>query len=69
MIEFGRIHLSGWLAWVLWSVAHVFFLVGYRNRLAVGWNLLWNYLTFARHARLITGEVEAAPVVIERLAA
>ena len=69
VIEFGRLHLSGWLAWVLWSVAHVFFLVGYRNRLAVGWNLLWNYLTFARHARLITGEVEAAPVVIERLAA
>ena len=69
VIEFGRLHLSGWLAWVLWSVAHVFFLIGYRNRLAVGWNLLWNYLTFARHARLITGEVEAAPVVIERLAA
>ena len=69
VIEFGRLHLSGWLAWVLWSVAHVFFLVGYRNRLAVGWNLLWNYLTFARHARLITGEVEAAPPATERLAA
>ena len=69
VIDFGRVHLTGWLAWVLWSVAHVFFLVGHRNRLAVGWNLLWNYLTFARHARLITGEVEAAPVTIERLAA
>lgn len=59
VIDFGRVRLSGWLAWVLWSVAHVFFLVGFRNRLSVGWNLAWNYLTFARHARLITGEIEA----------
>jgi len=58
VIDFGRVHVSGFLAWVLWSVAHVYFLVGYRNRLAVGWNLLWNYLTFARHARLITGEID-----------
>ena len=69
VIEFGRLHLSGWLAWVLWSVAHVFFLVGYRNRLAVGWNLLWNYLTFARHARLINGEVEFSAADVKRLAA
>ena len=69
VIEFGRIHLSGWLAWVLWSVAHVFFLVGYRNRLAVGWNLLWNYLTFARHARLINGDVEFTAADVKRLAA
>ncbi len=59
VIDFGRLHVTGFPAWVLWSVAHVLFLVGYRNRLAVGWNLLWNYLTFARHARLITGEVVA----------
>lgn len=69
VIEFGRIHLSGWLAWVLWSAAHVFFLVGYRNRLAVGWNLLWNYLTFARHARLINGDVEFSAADVKRLAA
>jgi NADH:ubiquinone reductase (H+-translocating) len=41
---------------------HVFFLVGFRNRLSVGWGLLWNYLTYARHARLITGEIEPAPI-------
>jgi len=69
VIDFGRVHLTGWLAWVLWSVAHVFFLVGFRNRLAVGWNLVWNYLTFARHARLITGEVEASAPEDRRLAA
>ena len=54
---------------MLWSVAHVFFLVGFRNRLSVGWNLVWNYLTFARHARLITGEVEVERGGTERLAA
>ena len=69
VIDFGRVHLSGFLAWVLWSVAHVFFLVGYRNRLAVGWNLLWNYLTFARHARLINGDVEFTAADVEQLAA
>ncbi|MFM9977881.1 MAG: NAD(P)/FAD-dependent oxidoreductase [Sphingomonadaceae bacterium] len=63
VIDFGRVHVTGFPAWVLWSVAHVYFLVGYRNRLAVGWNLLWNYLTYARHARLITGEVPAAYAV------
>jgi len=56
VIDFGRLHVTGFAAWVLWSVAHVFFLVGFRNRFSVGLSLLWNYLTFARHARLITGE-------------
>ncbi|WP_353217751.1 NAD(P)/FAD-dependent oxidoreductase [Sandarakinorhabdus sp.] len=60
VIDFGRVHVTGFLAWVLWSAAHVFFLVGFRNRFAVGLSLLWNYLTFARHARIITGEIPAA---------
>lgn len=59
VIDFGRVHVTGFPAWVLWSVAHVFFLVGFRNRFAVGMSLLWNYLTFARHARIITGEIPA----------
>ncbi len=57
VIEVGRVHLTGFPAWVLWSVAHVFFLVGFRNRFAVGLSLFWNYLTFARNARIITGEI------------
>lgn len=57
VIDFGRIHVTGFPAWVLWSVAHVFFLVGFRNRFAVGIGLFWNYLTYARHARLITGDI------------
>ncbi len=59
VIDFGRVHLTGFLAWTLWSTAHVLFLVGYRNRFAVGMSLFWNYLTFARHARIITGEIPA----------
>jgi NADH dehydrogenase len=55
--DFGRIQVSGHLAWFLWCVAHIWFLSGYRNRFVVGANWLWNYLTFARGARLITGDV------------
>lgn len=53
--DFGRTRLRGTLAWLLWCVVHVYFLVGFRNRLIVGANWLWHYLTFDRGARLITG--------------
>ena len=53
--DFGWLHLSGFPAWFLWSTAHIYFLVGFRNRVVVGANWLWNYLTFERGARLITG--------------
>lgn len=59
VIDFGRIRLSGYLAWLLWSTAHIYFLVGFRSRLIVGLHWLWNYLTFDRSARLITGDVRA----------
>lgn len=55
--DFGSIRLSGYLAWALWCVAHIWFLAGFRNRFIVGLHWLWNYLTFARGARLITGDV------------
>jgi NADH dehydrogenase len=58
VIDWGRFELSGFLAWLIWSVAHVWFLVGFRNRLAVATSWLWNYLTYQRSARLIVG---AAP--------
>lgn len=56
VIDFGRVRLSGTLAWLLWCTAHIFFLAGFRNRLLVGANWLWNYLSFERGARLITGD-------------
>jgi NADH:ubiquinone reductase (H+-translocating) len=53
--QLGRLRLSGFVAWVLWSVAHVYFLIGFRNRLLVATNWAWNYVTFQRGTRLITG--------------
>ena len=63
VIDFGRLRMSGHLAWLIWSTAHILFLVGYRSRLVVGLHWLWNYLTFERSARLITGDIDctAAP--------
>ncbi len=55
VIELGRWRLSGFFAWLLWCVAHIYFLIGLRNRFVVALNWLWNYLTFERGARLITG--------------
>jgi NADH dehydrogenase len=53
--DFGRLRLSGFIAWLLWGVVHVYFLVGFRNRVAVLMGWLWAYATFERGARLITG--------------
>jgi NADH dehydrogenase len=66
VIDFGWWWVSGLLAWLLWSTVHVYFLVGFRNRLQVGASLAWNYLTYARHARLITGPLHADPVNISQ---
>ncbi len=55
IVQMGRFKLKGFLAWVLWSVAHIYFLIGFRNRLVVATNWLWNYVTFQRGTRLITG--------------
>jgi len=55
--DFGRIKLTGWIAWVLWGIVHIFFLIGFRNRMAVFLNWIWAWLTYGRGARLITGEV------------
>jgi NADH dehydrogenase len=55
VIAYGRLRLSGWLAWWLWGAAHVYFLVNLRNRVIVVTQWLWSYLIFERGARLITG--------------
>src|SRR5262249_52484859 len=56
--DFGRLRLSGRIAWLLWGIVHVFFLIGFRNRVAVLLNWLWAYVTFQRGSRLITGPTE-----------
>jgi NADH:ubiquinone reductase (H+-translocating) len=54
VIDFGRIKVRGWLAWWIWGLAHIYFLIGVRNRLAVALSWLWIYITGSRNACLIT---------------
>jgi len=55
VVDFGSLKFSGFPAWALWSLAHVYFLIGFKNRMVVALNWAWNYMTFQRGARLITG--------------
>lgn len=52
----GSLQVSGFVAWCAWLFIHIWFLIGFRNRVSVMANWLWNYLTYKRGARLITGE-------------
>ena len=53
--DFGFVRLRGRIAWLLWGLVHVYFLIGFRNRIAVLLDWLWAYVTFQRGSRLITG--------------
>ena len=55
VIEFAQFRIKGWLAWWLWGVAHIYFLVGVPSPLVVSIRWLWEYVTYGRGARLITG--------------
>ncbi|WP_160009441.1 NAD(P)/FAD-dependent oxidoreductase [Rhizobium sp. 18055] len=52
--DFGRIKLKGGLAWWIWGIAHIYFLIGTRSRFAVAWSWLWIFLSGQHSARLIT---------------
>jgi NADH dehydrogenase len=54
VIDFGWIKVRGWIAWWIWGLAHIYFLIGVRNRLAVALSWLWIYVTGSRNACLIT---------------
>jgi NADH dehydrogenase len=54
--DFGKIHVSGFLAWLSWLFIHIFFLIGFRNRLIVLIQWAWSYLSYERGAWLITGD-------------
>jgi NADH:ubiquinone reductase (H+-translocating) len=54
--DFGRVHISGFIAWLAWLFIHIFFLIGFRNRLIVLIQWAWSYFTYERGARLITGD-------------
>jgi NADH dehydrogenase len=48
--------MSGYFAWLLWLIAHIWFLIGFRNRVVVMFDWAWAYWTFERHARIVTGD-------------
>jgi NADH:ubiquinone reductase (H+-translocating) len=52
------LRLTGFVAWLAWAVVHILNLIGFRNRVLVGLQWLWSYLTLQRGARLITGAAE-----------
>jgi len=54
VVKMGPLHLKGFLGWLFWGVAHIYFLIGLRYRFIVAFTWLWDYLTFQRGARLIT---------------
>jgi NADH dehydrogenase len=56
VVHLGKLKLSGALAWWFWLLAHVFFLIGFRNRLVVMLNWTWAYWTYQRAARIILGK-------------
>ena len=61
--EIAGLRLSGRVAWLLWGLVHVAFLIGFRNRAAVLLDWMWSYVTFRRGARLITsGPMQADPM-------
>jgi NADH dehydrogenase len=53
--QFGRLHLTGFLAWFIWVFVHLMYLVEFQNRLLVFIQWAYNYITRNRGARLITG--------------
>ena len=61
VVDLHGLRLSGLLAWWFWLAAHVFFLIGFRNRLIVLVNWAWAYWTYQRHARIILGRANAPP--------
>jgi NADH:ubiquinone reductase (H+-translocating) len=56
--DFGKIHISGYIAWLSWLFIHILFLIGFRNRLLVFIQWAWSYVTYERGARLITGSTD-----------
>ncbi|MGQ0543531.1 MAG: NAD(P)/FAD-dependent oxidoreductase [Blastocatellia bacterium] len=58
IVDIQGFHFTGFIAWMMWLFLHVFFLIGFRNRIIVMLEWFWAYLTRERSARLITGDAE-----------
>ncbi|SMF61140.1 NADH dehydrogenase [Allosphingosinicella indica] len=61
VVKLSRLTLKGFPAWAFWGIAHIYFLIGMRNRIAVAFSWLWDYVTFGRRARLITQPAMLGP--------
>ena len=57
----GKLRLTGLVAWVIWLVVHIYYLIGFRNRLITMFQWAWTYTTYSRGARLITFEKDREP--------
>lgn len=55
VIDFGKFQMSGFIAWWIWGVAHIYFLIGVRQPIVVAFSWFWSYVTYSKGARLITG--------------
>ncbi|MGZ3238730.1 MAG: NAD(P)/FAD-dependent oxidoreductase, partial [Burkholderiaceae bacterium] len=58
VVAMGKIKFSGFVAWLFWLFVHIFFLIGFRNRLMVMTDWAWAYITFQRNARIVVGTDE-----------
>lgn len=54
VVDFGKVQVTGAMAWWVWGIAHIYFLIGTRSRIAVAWSWFWSYMTGHNNARLIT---------------
>jgi NADH dehydrogenase len=59
--DIWKLHFGGLLAWLIWTFVHIFFLIGFRNRILVMIQWAWSYVTYSRGARLITSETPCMP--------
>jgi NADH dehydrogenase len=59
--DIWKLHFGGLLAWFIWTFVHIFFLIGFRNRILVMIQWAWSYITYGRGARIITSETLCAP--------
>jgi NADH dehydrogenase len=63
--DIWKLHFGGFLAWMVWIFVHIFFLIGFRNRVLVLLQWGWSYFTYSRGARLITGEIQPPRTTLE----
>jgi len=64
--DFGFVQLTGYFAWLLWGLVHIYYLIGFRNRLAVFIDWMWNMLRRRRHNWLITGPSEKSATDLDQ---